>query len=95
MKYDKMNKLVKAKWLKALRSGKYRQSREFLRGKYGYCCIGVLECVMGNKVGIGTQSTRLVPNTGLTQRALEKLVGLNDKAKYSFKEIANWISKNL
>ena len=34
---------VKKLWLKALRSGKYRQGRDRLRTKTnGYCCLGVL-----------------------------------------------------
>ncbi len=57
-KYPKMNKRIKAKWLKALRSGEYKQGREALknvvsRGVYNgatsrklkkptFCCLGVL-----------------------------------------------------
>lgn len=42
-----MNKKVKALWLKALRSGKYKQTTGCLRdknenGEIGYCCLGVL-----------------------------------------------------
>ena len=43
-----MKKLIKKRWLKALRSGKYKQGRELLafradkEEKYGYCCLGVL-----------------------------------------------------
>src|SRR5262245_39316984 len=37
-----MNPEVKALWLKALRSGKYQQTREKLRDENGYCCLGVL-----------------------------------------------------
>lgn len=43
-----MNKRIKAKWLEALRSGKYKQGRERLRdvnkgtATYEYCCLGVL-----------------------------------------------------
>lgn len=29
------------KWVDALESGRYRQTREKLCGKYGYCCLGV------------------------------------------------------
>ena len=31
----------KAKWLEALRSGRYPQTREKLRDKVGFCCLGV------------------------------------------------------
>ena len=38
----KMNPEVKQKWIDALRSGKYEQGSEKLRGANGYCCLGVL-----------------------------------------------------
>lgn len=44
---DKLNPKVKALWLKALRSGKYKQGHNALctvttRGKNRFCCLGVL-----------------------------------------------------
>jgi len=33
---------LKALWLAALRSGEYRQTRDTLKDKDGYCCLGVL-----------------------------------------------------
>lgn len=33
---------VKAKWLEALRSGKYKQTTGNLKDDVGYCCLGVL-----------------------------------------------------
>lgn len=39
----KLKKKIKEKWLNALRSGAYKQSREMLRRKGGgFCCLGVL-----------------------------------------------------
>jgi len=38
----KMNKRIKERWLKALRSGKYPQGRNRLRQDNKYCCLGVL-----------------------------------------------------
>lgn len=29
------------KWVKALRSGKYKQTKEFLHDQNGFCCLGV------------------------------------------------------
>ena len=37
-----MNKKVKQKWIKALRSGKYKQGRGYLRYNDKYCCLGVI-----------------------------------------------------
>lgn len=48
----KMNKQLKAKWIKALRSGEYQQGRNHLYKEYRlkdgksvhrFCCLGVLE----------------------------------------------------
>lgn len=45
--YSKMNKNVKKVWLKALRSGRYKQGEGLLCNQYEgekptYCCLGVL-----------------------------------------------------
>ena len=37
-----MDKKIKKKWLKALRSGKYKQGRDALRIGNKFCCLGVL-----------------------------------------------------
>ena len=37
-----MKSELKAKWLEALRSGKYRQKKKALRTDLGFCCLGVL-----------------------------------------------------
>jgi hypothetical protein len=40
-----MNKEIKDKWLKALRSGEYKQGQNYLKQNcevYRYCCMGVL-----------------------------------------------------
>lgn len=45
-----MRKKLKDKWIKALRSGKYKQTYGTLRGKVGFCCLGVL-CDIRNPKG--------------------------------------------
>lgn len=37
-----MNAEVKQKWIDALRSGKYNQTKGCLHDNTGYCCLGVL-----------------------------------------------------
>ena len=37
-----MDKKLKAKWVKALRSGEYKQANGALRDGSGFCCLGVL-----------------------------------------------------
>lgn len=41
---------LKAKWLEALRSGKYQQCQGTLYNGEGYCCLGVLQMVADGKV---------------------------------------------
>lgn len=37
-----MKKEIKEKWLKALRSGKYKQGQHYLKLGNNFCCLGVL-----------------------------------------------------
>jgi len=47
-----MKEEVKDKWVKALRSGEYKQGKNRLEDKQGnYCCLGVL-CVLAQKEGV-------------------------------------------
>ena len=36
-----MNEYFKKIWVKALRSGKYKQTTHILRNTFGFCCLGV------------------------------------------------------
>lgn len=51
-----MKKNIATKWVKALRSGKYKQAKDALcsfdeHGKpSGYCCLGVLTCLAPKKL---------------------------------------------
>jgi hypothetical protein len=46
-----MNENIKRKWVKALRSEKYKQWQGQLRDVKGYCCLGVLCDIAPKKVG--------------------------------------------
>jgi hypothetical protein len=46
----KMDPVLKAKWIEALRSGEYQQTFGALRDNDGHCCLGVLCEVSGLKI---------------------------------------------
>lgn len=46
-----MNQEWKEKWVAALRSGEYAQTRGRLHTKDGYCCLGVLEDLVAKEKG--------------------------------------------
>jgi len=54
-----MNKNLVKKWIKALRSGKYKQTSGSLHDVNGYCCLGVACKVYKDTKGI-TKSIRSV-----------------------------------
>lgn len=80
---SEMNPEIKADWLNALRSGKYRQGMSALRRKrtnsYVYCCLGVL-CERVNPSAWDGESHDKV--TGFPSVAFAREVGLasNDGA---------------
>lgn len=47
---DVMNREIKAQWLSALRSGKYKKTKNRLKSETGFCCLGVL-CDITNPKG--------------------------------------------
>lgn len=59
MAVSKMNPEVKARWVAALRSGKYRQTRMALKDRTGYCCLGVLCDLYAKELGMAWKATQL------------------------------------
>ena len=95
-----MDKKLKAKWVKALRSGKYMQERETLVGpNRAYCCLGVLSRLMNHRL----PRTQLdyPPNDVLTKGQQMNLADMNDGSgayeglRHDFKQIADYIEANL
>lgn len=109
IEYKKLNKAFKKKWLKALRSGEFRQTRESLKGPIGYCCLGVAASLLSkwrkdeyrnDKCEAATSNGSFLRpiyrnKIGLSKEAQEKLVALNDTSKKNFKQIADFIEENL
>jgi hypothetical protein len=109
---------IKAKWVKALRSGEYKQGRNRLRDGDSFCCLGVLcnlhaqdhpktAATQNNPaVYLGYSQTtppRVARWAGLTIDGYEdeenelmwRNDGLNGRPKHNFRQIADYIEKNL
>lgn len=94
-------------WVKALRSGKFKQTEGVLKDKNGYCCLGVLceleEKLTKNGYIKGTDNSIELPNIILKKYGFNSKIG-SIKNSYSlaarnddgisFKEIANFIEQN-
>lgn len=97
-----MNKELLERWVKALRSGKYKQHRGALIATedgpgtpiIGYCCLGVLQAI----------EPSLEPDTGkLASHDMRRVIGghidqytlvaMNDAMGKTFPEIADYIEK--
>lgn len=102
--WPKIETQFKDEWVKALRSGEYKQVKNTLYDAKldSYCCLGVAcKIAIGKlrELANGDQfinpSIEELPSeiTGVTRLA-EHLATLNDSGK-SFNEIADWIDANL
>lgn len=104
-----MNAKIKELWLKALRSGDYKQARNYLQRGERFCCLGVL-CDLHAKAGLGRWNDDLYDGEDkVLPRAIQDwaglgeaeptaegktLSGLNDDGA-SFEQIADIIERNL
>jgi len=109
-KKQKLPERIKAKWLKALRSGEYNQGTGYLLEIHSqpeekfYCCLGVLGKVCGNEdIDLLHQGTlnefhkripKLVMGPIEENDLVKKLTKFNDCGK-SFKWIAAYIERYL
>lgn len=106
-----MKKTIKKKWLKALRSGRYKQCRQELCNSKGYCCLGVLARISGSKKQHlkfdnckkdyrihkfgGLLSPKFLREVGMKDLTQKRLSDMNDYDRKSFEEIADYIEKKL
>jgi hypothetical protein len=93
-----MKKHHARKWIKALRSGKYKQGTNYLCKDGEYCCLGVLDEIFPEMELNGGSDTTLKNYSKIGLRAAdgfipdsqESLADLNDIG-YTFDEIADII----
>lgn len=100
-----MNAELKAKWVEALRSGKYEQARRTLRepNSNKFCCLGVICEIQGMEWKLDesgfyalSQSINPMPvvQAGITCGDAQALANMNDNGQ-TFAEIAAYIEANL
>lgn len=107
MSYVKIDPILKARWVAALRSGDYAQGREvFLDSVTNqYCCLGVL-CEVADVPVHMEFGTNLADNYSDVRELLvarypqdnpivEDLWRMNDSLQKSFDEIADFVEENL
>ena len=111
IEYPKLPKVFKEKWLIALRSGEYEQCKGALYDNGKFCCIGVechlhgvsIKAMKKNAKTGGTNMSfdkipkymnMLVDYKRLSTSPQQILIEMNDGGKF-FKQIANWIERNL
>ncbi len=92
-----MKARLKSKWLKALRSGKFKQTEGELHNHEGYCCLGVLRAIctepkLRKEPGDELIDLLQLPKIGLTEKQQTRLATMNDYGQ-SFTKIAKWIEK--
>jgi len=88
----KFPKSIKKAWIKALRSGKYKQGQGtlFLQSSKNYCCLGVLVRVCG----IRTDSRLLIDNHTITGINLKRY-RLSEEELKKLKAVCNYFKSNL
>lgn len=98
-----LKKIYKAKWIRALRSGKYKQAQEILYDPKtrGYCCLGVAKRIFKlkkytckNEVSDEVLSAKSLEQMRLTDKEQRTLASMNDEGR-TFEQIANYIQKHL
>ncbi len=103
METTKLPKEFKEKWLKALRSGEYKQGKRTLRKDDLFCCLGVACDIMGYSKEdteggcyIPTSFERVPKILRASGEIPNHLGRMNDnKGGMSFSEIADYIEENL
>jgi hypothetical protein len=109
-KPSKISKELKEAWIKALRSGEYKQGKRWLKKDDKFCCLGVLcDVIDGTKWSksgselfegecYGNAGYSYLPwfeNIHLTEKLQDELTTQNDKLDKNFHEIADYIETNL
>lgn len=90
-----MNAKLKAKWIKALRSGEFKQGRGSLRrvsnGVQEYCCLGVLRTLDPKIRRARNGDEILSPATCGLHKEVQNILASKNDGGIGFAGIANYI----
>jgi hypothetical protein len=77
---------IKAKWIEALESGKYRQRRGAWGGKSvgAYCCLQLLRQEVLGKRESGSEYGAEVKGAGLSSDEIQRCTHMNDRELRTF-----------
>jgi hypothetical protein len=79
-----MDEAIKKKWVKALRSGKYKQGRDQFYDGYAHCCLAVLaEVITGDCMSVernGGLSPKFRKQIGMSVAEQDAFIELNDES---------------
>jgi len=90
-----MNKEIKDKWVKALRSGEYKQGRLYLQRDNLFCCLGVLCKVLDVPNGVSDYSNNTMSfNFGKEYSRVSLPFGFREVIGLSAIKEANLIKMN-
>lgn len=107
---DTLDADLKTRWIAALRSGEYQQGQGVLRQEDRFCCMGVLELIIGVKstdrcflAGHVAEIAGLPYYTdakvqGQLAQMNDGFAGIGSHApvvRHTFSQIADWIEANL
>lgn len=103
-----MNPEWKVRWLAALESDRYQQTREVLRRTEdslgypaGFCCLGVLADIQGlfeadiDPRRGGDELLAVKYACGLTETEQQTLASMNDGKRLPFQQIALYVRQNI
>ena len=103
-----ITKTYKAKWITALKSGKYGQTEGFLHDGGNYCAIGVAlhacnhipreeldSCTTTDDISLSDEYDNIPTELLQNSNLSNTVMKFNDDDNYTFKWIADWIEKNV
>lgn len=98
MMVNEMDQKLKTKWIKALRSGKFKQGKFYFEKDNHFCCLGVLCYTQEKTIMLNEITSNWSAVDMISDKDQSILTIMNDGFQgdvKTFPEIADWIESNL